>query len=163
MCHKKTAAPNHTALQKYKKAGALEKCRSNKCQRRNRGKMSTSGKMKMKTINLWWPCRCHCYAPLRPVDLHCPDAVPCLLPKPSGFFYPAPPGASTGLFDFIFPPPCASTTSRHPPLQHLLLDCFILIFSPCIMLGRWQCNNGGGGATPHNTALTKLRAPCRGR
>jgi len=35
LCHKKTAASNHTASQKYKKAGAPEKCRSNKCQRRN--------------------------------------------------------------------------------------------------------------------------------
>ncbi len=47
------------------------------------------------------------------------------------FFHPAPPGALTGFFNFNFPhhvPLGASTTSGHPPLQHLLLDCFILIF-----------------------------------
>jgi len=71
---------------------------------------------------------------------------PSLAANTFWIFYPA-----TGLFDYNFPrhvplgASTTSTTSGHPPLQHLLLDCFILIFfsparSAAAQQWSWRCN-----------------------
>jgi len=81
---------------------------------------SCSGNTLLRLLVASWSSLSWCHLSLAANTFWIFYPVTGLLPCDYNFHHHVLPGAST-----------TSTTFGHPPLQHLLLDCFILIFHPC--------------------------------